>query len=121
VKVPHPVRGHEAHVDCGTCRACCHQTVVVSEGEYGYETDTIPTPFGVLEILKQKPDGSCIYLTEAGCGIYHNRPACCRVFDCGNWFATMPTGQLQYMRREAKSHEKRMLQEGKKRASTARR
>jgi hypothetical protein len=116
MKVPHPIRDYEAHVDCGSCRACCHQLVALAEGEYGYESEAIPTPAGVLQVLKQNPDGSCVYLTDAGCSIYENRPACCRVFDCGLWFATMPKAQLDYMKRDAKGHDRRMLKEGRKRA-----
>jgi Fe-S-cluster containining protein len=45
-----------------------------------YETEL--TPYGMK--LKQKADGSCIYLDDHKCSIWPNTPAVCRAFD---WFA----------------------------------
>ena len=47
---------------CGTCRACCRVLAVSALG---------------------KPAGRhCEHETEAGCGIYHDRPEACRTWYC---------------------------------------
>ncbi len=33
--------------------------------------------------LKLEPDGRCPFVGEAGCGVYANRPACCRIYPLG--------------------------------------
>ncbi len=35
-----------------------------------------------LNILKKKPDGTCVYLKKGRCSIYENRPQVCRGFFC---------------------------------------
>lgn len=68
---------------CGTCRACC---------SCGYDVDLIPTddprlertdsPRAPFPVLPKNADGSCVYLSEAGCSVYNYRPAACREYDC---------------------------------------
>lgn len=103
-------------VDCGSCRACCHQVVMLGDGETGYDSETIETPLGSLRLLRRQPDGACIYLTAAGCSIYENRPDCCRVFDCGDWYRHAPAATRKEMRRVGGAQDKRLLREGRYRA-----
>lgn len=110
--IPTPVRGLEAHVNCGPCQACCHQAVILTDEETGYETETI----GTARFLKRRPDGACVYLSETGCSIHDLRPACCRAFDCGAWWAATPRASRKQIAREGDSHDKRMLREGRRRA-----
>jgi len=105
----------DVYVDCGPCRACCYQVVLLLDDEDGYEVDTIPTVMGPARILKRRPDGACVYLTAAGCGIHTDRPACCRVFHCGRWYETLPRAQRKDIARHGGDASKRMLREGKKR------
>lgn len=58
-----------------------------------YETE--PTKYGLK--LRQKEDGSCFYLGEAGCTIWDRAPGLCRAFSCVEYvrsgiFATDPLG-----------------------------
>ena len=36
--------------------------------------------------IRKKPDGYCIHheVSTGGCGVYENRPAACRIYDCRN-------------------------------------
>lgn len=115
--IPTPNRTAEAVIDCGTCRACCHQVVVLGDDESGYDAETISTPAGTIRLLRRHPDGSCIYLTAAGCSIYADRPACCRVFDCGAWFRGAPPKVRKALLRDGGQQEKRMWREGRRRAN----
>jgi Fe-S-cluster containining protein len=112
---PKPLTGNEAHIDCGACRACCHQIVVLDDRETGYDCDTHATPNGPVRLLKRQADGACIYLTDAGCSIYDARPAVCRLFDCGGWYKEAPRAAVKSMIREGGQY-KRMAKEGRKRA-----
>lgn len=113
--VPTPHRGNEAVIDCGSCRACCHQIVALLDDETGYDDEQIPTPMGVLRLLKRKPDGSCVYLTTSGCSIYAARPACCRKFDCGAWYRVTPR-KLRKDMLHGDAQTKRLAKEGRRRA-----
>lgn len=112
---PTPMRVPEARVDCGACRACCHQAVVLADEEVGYEVETIATAQGPFRFLQRRPDGSCVYLTPAGCGIHANRPAVCRRFDCGVWYPTVPRSMRKYIARHGDQQDRRMLREGRRR------
>lgn len=81
-------------VDCGSCRACCHQTVRLIEGQDD------PRDYDQANgVLRQRPDGACIYLDDqTGCTIYERRPAMCRMFDCGAWYSKLWMGK--YTRNE---------------------
>jgi len=113
---PTPLLVPEAVVDCGACRACCYQAVIVTDEEIGYETESIATAQGVFRFLQRRADGACVYLTPAGCGIHAARPAVCRRFDCGGWVTTVPRSMRKYIARHGDQHDKRMLREGRKRA-----
>jgi Fe-S-cluster containining protein len=77
-------------VPCGSCTLCCRGgEAIMLHPEDGdipslYQTNLVMHPLTgrPIQILKQKPDGSCIYLSEAGCTIYNSRPTICRAFDC---------------------------------------
>ncbi len=115
---PRPVRGNEASVACGSCRACCHQIVILDDAEIGYDVETIATPSGPVRLLRRNPDGSCAYLVDGNCSIYEARPACCRVFDCGAWYRrTLPA--LRKASLAAGGQIKRMVKEGRRRAEPA--
>lgn len=50
---------------CGDCKACCEgQLIGQAHGNF----------FGCGK--------ACVFLTDAGCGIYDNRPKVCRGFQC---------------------------------------
>lgn len=78
-----------ADVPCGTCSLCCRHELVFVKPELGDATDGLLT---VTEVdpttgkpglrLLQKPDGSCVHLTEEGCSVHPIRPTICRIFDC---------------------------------------
>ena len=108
----------EVRVDCGACRACCHQAVILTEDEQGlgYHTESIATPQGVFHFLERRQDGGCVYLTSDGCGIHEDRPACCRRFDCGAWYNTVPRALRKEIQRNGDPKDKRMLREGRKRS-----
>ncbi len=70
-------------VPCNGCTACCHGPIVLhpSLGDDPTRYATVQdAEWGVK--LAQKPDGSCVYLKDGGCGIHERRPAICRAFDC---------------------------------------
>lgn len=79
---------------CRNCYACCVDLVVDldEEDELLWEESGIyrklitQTKFDLTlirptRILKQKDDGSCIFLTNGLCTIYEFRPKVCRDFD----------------------------------------
>ncbi|MEI6266882.1 MAG: YkgJ family cysteine cluster protein [bacterium] len=80
---------------CSMCGLCCKLFLInLNEEEYfsgKYQTvfDDIVTfdTFAEVEeagaiFLKQKTDGSCIYLKDKKCSIHKNRPAVCGEFFC---------------------------------------
>lgn len=76
-------------VPCNGCQACCrNQRILLSQDEIG-QYDAIPTLPG-LWMLRHKPNGDCIYLTETGCGIHNFAPKACRRFDCRAWYLQFP-------------------------------
>ena len=78
-------------VPCNGCTACCEGgELIVLHPEHGdqpseYLTIEVKHPFfgSPAVALRQKPDGSCVYLERGkGCTIHERRPAICREFDC---------------------------------------
>lgn len=78
---------------CGQCGVCCRLFLInLTEEEYRsgrYETmfDEFVHDFEEAEmvganVLKQKEDGSCIYLKDGRCSIHNIRPASCQKFFC---------------------------------------
>jgi len=77
------------NVPCGTCKACCYETVVLRPDKGDKITDyetriaTFPNSGRSEVALQRKVDGSCYYLDPIqGCTIYDNRPHICKKFDC---------------------------------------
>ncbi|MCU7830318.1 MAG: YkgJ family cysteine cluster protein [Candidatus Thiodiazotropha sp. (ex Myrtea sp. 'scaly one' KF741663)] len=35
-----------------------------------------------LMVAHKEDDGSCVYLTDEGCSVHHDKPAACAAFDC---------------------------------------
>ena len=80
-----------AHVACGACRACCRGELIMlfpGDDASAYLTQEIVSPLdgSVQKALIQKPDGSCIYLGDAGCTIHDRAPQICKAFDCVGLF-----------------------------------
>ncbi|MEI7690702.1 MAG: YkgJ family cysteine cluster protein [bacterium] len=77
------------------CGLCC-RLFLINLNEKEYYSGDYSTVFDCLEpihdfslasdyganILKQKEDGSCIYLESNKCSIHENRPEVCRDFYC---------------------------------------
>jgi len=81
--------------DCSQCGLCCRLFLInLSKEEYKsgkYKTQL--EEFGLIDnfksastcganILKQKEDGSCVYLKDNKCSIHKIRPQACRDFFC---------------------------------------
>ena len=72
-------------IKCGGCTACCKQdTIVLGPDDlltkYKWHSEYFAGQ--VRKVLDRKEDGSCVYLTPTGCGIYGEAPGICRRFDC---------------------------------------
>lgn len=84
-------------VPCNGCTACCrkggHVFLYPDKGDivevYQTEPGFNPVAGRMGHRLKQKADGSCIYLGEAGCTIFAHAPHSCRVFDCRSYWRSM--------------------------------
>lgn len=105
-------------LDCGPCRACCHQRVLLGD-EDDWSAYQHRDGF-----LAQRADGGCIYLDDRlGCTIYERRPALCRVFHCGEWYRRftegMPRPERRRLERDGRGDPQylRMLTEGRRRAT----
>ena len=99
---------------CSQCGLCCHLfSVNLSKEEYQsgkYKTQL--GKFGFIDdfqkaiacganILKQKEDGSCVYLKKNKCSIHKIRPQACREFFC--------TSKLKRFERMIKQIKKKKL------------
>jgi Fe-S-cluster containining protein len=89
-----------AHVECGTCSACCRRELVAlvdGEDERLYPgavkcgealtralREMIPSATG-WALPHDKATGACGYLVEGKCSIYDKRPKVCRSFTCVGW------------------------------------
>lgn len=70
------------NVPCNGCTACCQSDVIILTGEDDASKFETVEWYGQL-ILKQKPNGDCIYLDRAtGCTIHGRQPVKCQRFDC---------------------------------------
>ncbi len=80
---------------CNGCGLCCKLFLInLSKEEYqSGKYRTMFEGFGMIPVfakvkecganlLAQKADGSCIYLTGSKCGIHSDRPKVCRDFFC---------------------------------------
>jgi Fe-S-cluster containining protein len=80
---------------CSKCGVCCKLFLInLSEIEYRSGTyQTMFEEFGLIDdfrlasscgsaTLKQKDDGSCIYLEGTICSIHNRRPQACKDFFC---------------------------------------
>lgn len=83
-------------VPCNGCRACCKNERIILSPENGDDITAykvVPTRKGegpVEWMLQHKPNGECVYLTEAGCSIHDQAPWACRQFDCRKWLLGFP-------------------------------
>jgi Fe-S-cluster containining protein len=82
---------------CSQCGACC-KLFLINLSEKEYRSGKYKTQFGKsvtfkdfkkaascgAATLKQKPDGSCIYLKNNHCSIHKTRPEVCRGFFCSS-------------------------------------
>jgi len=78
-------------VPCGSCTACCRDTVVLlpNEGDdlsqYEHVELAGPGPDHAYA-LRRNEDGACVYLGPKGCTIWDRAPFLCRFFDCRKFF-----------------------------------
>jgi len=79
-----------ANTPCRSCTMCCHLPMTP---ELYPEFDESPDDYDCYQkesevwALKNKDDGSCIYLGDKGCTIYARRPFACKIYDCRHWVA----------------------------------
>lgn len=84
-------------IKCLSCGICCSLFLInLSEEEYksgkyktqfeefGFINDFRKATTCGANILKQKKDGSCIYLKKNKCSIHKTRPQVCREFFCNS-------------------------------------
>ncbi|MFZ1910214.1 MAG: YkgJ family cysteine cluster protein [Burkholderiales bacterium] len=75
---------------CGRCSRCCRNKGIMLNP---YEVLRLARNRGLTTTqfiarhtdragtrLAQKPDGSCVFLTAAGCGVHADRPLVCRIY-----------------------------------------
>lgn len=109
-------------VPCAGCSACCRHEIVPLVEEQGdkpetYDHDDVKLPDGsIIKVLKQNPDGSCVYLGEKGCTIHDRAPAVCRWFDCRRYFLSVPRNERRVLARISKNKNE-VFEEAKKRLS----
>jgi hypothetical protein len=103
----------DAILDCGSCQACCHQLVLLTDNDLTrgpWHTD----PDAPAPMLQRQTDDSCIYLDPIlGCTVYSRRPDMCRAFHCGRWFNTLTPTQ----RRDFELDSSALLRAGEKHAN----
>jgi Fe-S-cluster containining protein len=99
-------------VPCGSCRACCHNEIVVLFPEKGDDlasfehievVDAEGTKFAVLKMHKET--GACVYLGENGCTIHDRAPAVCRAFDCRGYFLSMTRADRRLTEKHSRQKE----------------
>jgi hypothetical protein len=62
-------------VPCQGCKACCiHEVVVLSPADEENLSFYDFRMLGESRVLKHKPNGECIHLSDTGCAIYEHRP-----------------------------------------------
>jgi len=70
---------------CESCTACCRGTlraVVIHPDENHARWETKPLGDLGYRILANEENGDCVYITDAGCSIWEDRPRDCRRYDC---------------------------------------
>jgi hypothetical protein len=86
-----------ASVPCGGCTLCCRsgELILVTEDDpdYPYETREIVAGDRTFQALQLKADGSCVYVTDAGCSIHGHAPLTCQVFSCAGLYASTTRAQ----------------------------
>lgn len=95
-----------ASVPCGGCTLCCRsgELIVVTDEDapppggwqlmQGGVVEGLPEAVsGVLGALAQRPDGACVYVTEAGCAIHEYAPMICKAFTCAGLYEQTPRAQ----------------------------
>jgi Fe-S-cluster containining protein len=100
---------HEPVIACGGCTRCCWNKAVFLYPDAGdnpllYQTVEAYNPYwgGPGFRLDHKADGSCVYLTEAGCGIHANRPAACRAYSCVEQVEMWSRAEIRRLKRDKK-------------------
>lgn len=77
---------------CTRCSACCvNKKIQVNPYEIARLAASCNTGFAAFRaehtidgvFLKQKSDGSCVFLGTGGCEVHANRPLVCRIFPLG--------------------------------------
>jgi putative zinc- or iron-chelating protein len=88
-------------VPCGGCTECCrHALVEVHEHlDDASQYQTVVRP-NRQRFLKQRADGSCVYLIDNVCSIYERRPFVCRAFDCRMYMLLGVVPRIQSHRAE---------------------
>ena len=79
-------------IKCSGCTACCKQDRIILTREDDPKAYRWHLEDGV-PMLDRTPDGACVYLTKAGCGIHGKAPSICRRFDCRVLFQATPLKQ----------------------------
>lgn len=94
-------------VACNGCTACCRHELVALFPEHGddvcsYDHTEVRLPSGdAFQVLRQRADGTCIYLGSDGCTIYARAPAVCQRFDCRKYFLSMTRSDRRTIERQA--------------------
>lgn len=111
----------DAIVPCNGCFECCKRGsifILPEEGDDPEKYKTVQSFDRIAQkerlMLDHKPNGDCIYLGEAGCTIYDDRPVLCRAFDCRRQFL-MLTKRMREVYIKAGFTTGREFEEGKKR------
>jgi len=77
---------------CNNCKRCCHDKLIQVNP---YEVARLAQHLGVSTstfmrncvednvYLKRQPNGACIFLNAAGCGVHPDRPMVCRIYPLG--------------------------------------
>ena len=72
-------------IDCASrlplCKQrCCSLTFPLSVQDL--DERVVRWDYGRPYVIAKKADGSCVHVAAGGCGIYEQRPAVCRQYDC---------------------------------------
>lgn len=107
-------------LECGGCRTCCIDdtiTILPGEDRRNWLTEQKHTDRGLVWVLRHKPNGECVYLTETGCGIHGRAPIECRQFDCREMarrLDALPRAQRRFKLARNKQY-RRVIEEGRRR------
>jgi Fe-S-cluster containining protein len=105
-------------VPCGSCQACCYGKAIFLYPEAGdnpalYDTEPAFNVYwgASMPMLKHRPDGGCIYLTDKGCSIHTRRPAACRAYSCIDQHEMYSRADKRRLKREGKWNAERQAGE----------